>query len=223
MTPEVIIFDADHTLYTPVGRRAYPALFAAMADTAAVPPEEARSTWEEYYPRCREEWNGGEDYRRAAIRRTLAALGAEPDPGEVRELQDRFWSRVAEDITVEDGTRTMLERFADRYTLALATDELPGPLQRKMAAALGGMELFDTVVTAREVETLKPSERFCTLILDQYKVAPGDVVMVGDSWARDLAPAAELGMATVHLTEEETQANHRIQRITDLPTVLGGA
>lgn len=223
MTPAVIIFDADHTLYTPVGERAYPALFAAMADTAAVSKEEARSTWEEHYPRCREGWSGGEDYRQAAMRQTLEVLGVEPDEELLRELQDAFWSQVTDDLTVEDGTRAMLEQLVETHTLALATDELPGPVQRKMEAALGGMDLFETVVTAREAGTLKPSDRFYRPILDQTGTAPGDAMMVGDSWERDLAPAAELGMETVHLTEGETRADHRIERITVLPAVLGGA
>lgn len=222
MTPDVIIFDADHTLYTPVADRAYRELFVAMA-AAEVSSEEARSVWEEHYPRCRKEWSGAEDYRQAAIRQTLEALGTAPDEEMLQGLQDRFWRRVADDLTVEDGTRSMLEQLAERHTLALATDELPGPLQRKMEAALGGMDLFDTVVTARDAGTLKPSERFYQPILDRTGTAPAETVMVGDSWDRDLAPAAELGMETVHLTEEETRADHRIERITALPTVLGDA
>lgn len=221
MTLDLVILDADHTIYTPVGERAYRELFAALADAADVPVDRAEAVWNEHYPGIRSGWSGGPDYRETAIRHTLDALGAALPDEAVDGMYDVFWTRVAEDVEVVDGTRTMLERLAGRYTLALATDEFPDPLRRKLRSAVGGVELFDAVVTPRDTGTLKPSERFYTPLIERFDVEPERAVMVGDSWERDLAPARELGMTTVHVTGDDTDADHRIEAITALPAVLG--
>lgn len=222
MTPDVIILDADHTLYAPSGKEAYRNLFAALADAAGVSPAEAEATWDDHYPGLRAGWGGGEDYRMTAIRATLNALNAS-DEETVERIYDTLWRQVADELVVADGTRTMLEDLAASYTLVVATDEFPGPLRRKMEAALGGMDVFEAVVTPRDTETLKPSERFYTIPLDRFEADPARAVMVGDSWERDLAPAASMGLTTVHLTEEDTEADHRIERITALSRILGDA
>jgi HAD superfamily hydrolase (TIGR01549 family) len=48
-----------------------------------------------------------------------------------------------------------------------------------------------------ELGDAKPSRALFELVLDRAGVAPADAMMVGDSYASDIAPAAALGLQTV--------------------------
>lgn len=73
-------------------------------------------------------------------------------------------------------------------------------------------ELFDGVVISGEVGIRKPAPEIYALGAERVGVAPADCVFV-DDLAFNLAPAAELGMATVHHVSAD-------QTITELERLL---
>jgi putative hydrolase of the HAD superfamily len=46
----------------------------------------------------------------------------------------------------------------------------------------------------------KPDPRLFMRVLEAARVDPAGAVMIGDSYDKDIAPAAELGMGTVRVT-----------------------
>lgn len=74
-------------------------------------------------------------------------------------------------------------------------------------------ELFDVILTADELEHLKPHPSAFTRVIEELKVSPGEAVMVGDIVASDLAPAKSLGMKTV-LVSEEVQSTSPLVDLT---------
>jgi HAD superfamily hydrolase (TIGR01509 family) len=50
----------------------------------------------------------------------------------------------------------------------------------------------------------KPDPRLLRRVLEAARVDPADAVMIGDSYDKDIAPAAELGMGTVRVTAGAT-------------------
>ncbi|MDY6774130.1 MAG: HAD family hydrolase [Candidatus Nanohaloarchaea archaeon] len=153
----------------------------------------------------------------------LERAGAEPTERLVEEAYDLFWDTVLEDLVFEEGLPGMLERLDRKFEiLAIATDELPGALEMKLSTVFHEPEeIFDDFVTPKEVDEMKPSESFYRKILENHGIEPGEAVMVGDSWERDLEPAQDLGMVTVLVGGSgEGGPDHRIETITDLEEVL---
>ncbi|MDY6761413.1 MAG: HAD family hydrolase [Candidatus Nanohaloarchaea archaeon] len=227
-----IIFDADHTLYTPEADRAYEKKFSFLAEQTGVDKEELSAAWITVV----EETNHDDSkvYRRDMIRRMLQRVGVDAADELVAEAYDLFWETVVEDLTYEDGVCKMLHRLNEEFeVLAIATDEFPEALEMKLSTVFDDPgDLFDDIVTPEDTGEMKPSEQFFRHILDSHGIAPSDAVMVGDSWDRDLAPAADLGMTTVQVQADtsdepmETDGNgtphpdHRIDSILEMEQVM---
>ncbi|MDY6769858.1 MAG: HAD family hydrolase [Candidatus Nanohaloarchaea archaeon] len=193
-----VIFDADHTLYTPEADRAYERKFAFLAEQTGVEEDALADAWAAAVEAAN---TGGHEKveRKTLIHRMLEHVGIDPADELVDEAYDLFWETVVEDLTYEDELPGMLERLNERFeVLAIATDEFPEALEMKLSTVFADPDaLFDDIVTPEDTGEMKPSTAFFRRILDAHGVAAGDAVMVGDSWDRDLAPAQELGMTTV--------------------------
>ena len=63
----------------------------------------------------------------------------------------------------------------------------------------GLLALLDTVIESARVGIAKPDARIYRLAAERLRVPPGDIVMVGDNFERDVRPAKEIGMRTVWL------------------------
>jgi epoxide hydrolase-like predicted phosphatase len=80
-------------------------------------------------------------------------------------------------------------------------------------------ELFDGVVISGEVGMRKPAPAIYALGAERVGVAPETCVYV-DDLPFNLAPAAELGMATVHHTSAETTVPE-LERLLGVPLAAG--
>lgn len=228
-----IIFDADHTLYTPQADRAYEKKFAFLSEHTDAGTEELSEAWQAVIAEAEDD-SPEKVYRKTLIRRMLDRVGATPRDALVDHAYDLFWETVVEDLTYEDGLVPMLERLNDDFEiLAIATDEFPEALQMKLSTVFEDPDsLFDDIVTPEEAGEMKPSTAFYRRILDNHGIAPDDACMVGDSWERDLAPAQELGMTTVMVAAdtsgkpletdggENPRPDHRIDSILELEALL---
>lgn len=219
---KALVFDADHTLYEPVADRAYDEKFAFLADETGIDEGALRDAWQDALARVDGSDHPDERERRALLRDMLKRAGAEPDDALVAAAHDLFWDAVVDDLEVEAEVAAMLDRLHDRFdTLAVATDEFPDAVHAKLEAAVGEPDrLFDAVVTPRETGIMKPAPQFYTEILTEHDIAPEDAVMVGDSWRRDLAPAAAIGMRTVLVGSDEGEPDVRIDSILELEEAL---
>lgn len=219
---KALVLDADHTLYEPVADRAYDEKFAFLAEETGVSEEALRAAWQDALERADDSAHPDERERRALLRDMLARAGAEPDDDLVEAAHDLFWDAVVADLKYEAEVGAMLERLHEQFeTVAVATDEFPDALEAKLEEAVGEPDrLFDAVVTPAETGIMKPAPQFYTRILEEHGIAPGEAVMVGDSWKRDLAPAAAIGMWTVLVGVEEGDPDVRIDSILELEDAL---
>jgi len=101
-----------------------------------------------------------------------------------------------------------LKEMKRTFKLAVLTN-----LSRKgltgVLRALGLSEdVFDVMLTADDLEALKPHISAFKRVLEALKVNPEEVVMVGDIVASDLAPAKILGMKTVLVSDEPANSPH---------------
>lgn len=219
---KALVFDADHTLYEPVADRAYDEKFAFLAEETGVSEDALRAAWQDALARVSDAAHPDERERRTLLRDMLARAGTEPDDALVEEAHELFWDAVVDDLEVEAEVAAMLDRLHDRFdTLAVATDEFPDAVAAKLEAAVGEPDrLFDAVVTPRDTGIMKPAPQFYTEILESHDIDPEEAVMVGDSWTRDLAPAAAIGMRTVLIGDDAGDPDVRIDSLLELEEAL---
>lgn len=228
MTVKGIIFDADHTLYVPKAEKAYEEKFRYLANELGISRKRLREIWEQQVDRALDIDEPGARQREKVLERTLMELELPKEERSdlIEEALDRFWSQVVDDLDYDEDTPAMLRRLEDEgiRLVAVASDEFKQPLERKLDQVLGDWEdYFDLMITPEDAGSMKPSEEFYHSVLMHTELDPEEVVMVGDSWTRDLKPAQELGIRTVLLSsEEEGDPDFRISKLSELEQVVRG-
>ncbi len=205
-TISTIIFDADHTLYTPESDAAYDAKFRFLAKQTGTREERLRKAWDNTIQEAQESSDPGEWERKSLITDTLERAGVEPDSRVVEDAYSVFWENVANETHASGDVVGMLRQLKKHgFNLAIATDEFPEPLRIKLGTVLHSTDvddMFDIIVTPKDTETQKPSERFYRIIMDEVDAFRDETIVVGDSWERDLRPAKQLDMITVLVQDE---------------------
>lgn len=226
MNLNTIIFDADHTLYTPNSEKAYESKFAFLAEETGATIADLQREWEKVTKRAEQSKKPGAWERKQRITETVTGVGATPDEDLINDAYSVFWETVANNTISPDGIARMLRSLRSAgYNLAIATDEFPEPLRIKLAAVLGTKDVdsfFEMIVTPMDVGKQKPSEKFYTLILEELGTLADEAMMVGDSWVRDLQPAQKMGMTTVLVGTSEPKGtpDYEIGKVTELEDIV---
>ncbi|MSQ25639.1 MAG: HAD family hydrolase [Dehalococcoidia bacterium] len=120
----------------------------------------------------------------------------------VQAAQQECWYATA----LFPETLPFLQRLADSgATLHLATGDYA---QTKAAAIerLAGRTLFQRTFDADTLGVGKGKRDYYDRALESLAIAPGDGVVIGDSMQNDIAPALEVGLATVWVRRKEEKA-----------------
>ncbi|MDY6770840.1 MAG: HAD family hydrolase [Candidatus Nanohaloarchaea archaeon] len=202
-----VIFDADHTIYVPRTEQAYREKFKYLSQRLGVSQDRLRSIWEEQVDEALNADDPEKRKREVVLEKTLMETELPADQrGELaEEAVERFWSHVVDDIEYDEETEAMMDRLRQQGLdmVAVASDEFREPLERKLNHMLGDWErYFDMLVTPESAGSMKPSKDFYRSILAEEDLEAEEVVVVGDSWERDLQPAADMGLVTVLLSDE---------------------
>lgn len=226
---QAIIFDADHTLYTPESEAAYDEKFQYLANETGVPRDRLEQEWEQVVAETDGSESPGKWERKALITTLLETVGVEPQDYLIDKAYNTFWEQVVTDLTASEGLVRMLHGLKNEgYSLAIATDEYREPLEMKLQTALGAGELeplFETIITPDEAGRQKPAKSFYEPVLDAFDIISDEAMMVGDSWNRDLQPAKEMGLHTVLLSEDVPNGadpDYHITDITELEDIIRG-
>lgn len=204
-----ILFDLDHTLYTPdTGLLAAGdcMITAYLAHRLQLPPAEADALrarlWREY----------GTTARGAEVEFGL------PQPElyleSLRDLDP------AQYLCHDPALADMLSSLdADLYVVTNSTSDYA----HRVLAALGIGQCFRGVFGIEALQWCpKPEEAAYQCVLEAIGAEPADVAMVEDfPW--NLVPAKALGMLTVFLGPERAEADIWLQQLLDLPQALAAA
>ncbi|MGB4235910.1 MAG: HAD family hydrolase [Methanoregulaceae archaeon] len=92
---------------------------------------------------------------------------------------------------------TLTQLRARGISLSVVTDaHRKNAITRLERTGLSGM--FDMVITSDMTGSYKPDPKVFRYALERLGRHPGEVLMVGDSLRRDIAPARQMGMMTAH-------------------------
>ena len=103
--------------------------------------------------------------------------------------------RQVVDITKE--SRFVLERLHQNYEMVLVSN-FYGNI-RTVLSEFGLDVFFKDIVESAEVNIRKPDPRIYKTGVERLGLKPGEVVVVGDSFSKDVVPARSLGCHTVWL------------------------
>ncbi|MGB8354497.1 MAG: HAD-IA family hydrolase [Chthoniobacteraceae bacterium] len=94
--------------------------------------------------------------------------------------------------------------------------------QRRKLKAAKIDQRFETVVISSEVGIAKPDAGIFHEACRQMKVNPGDCVMVGDNWERDVLGARSAGMRAIWLCRNREMSADQawIPSLHELPATL---
>ena len=96
-----------------------------------------------------------------------------------------------------EEARPTLETLVARYPLVMVSN-FYGNLQ-SVLAEYDLLKYFNAVVESAVVGVRKPDSAIFQLGVDALGMSPGEVVVVGDSYSKDIAPAMSLGCKTIWL------------------------
>lgn len=193
MALKAVLFDEDNTLFDTRGI-ARPCDERALQRFAKTPKERGE-VWERFSRIVEGQKKNPDPSQRTRLfsYSVLARQLALPDEVAKRAAAD-FAAFFLAKVRPKAGAAELLKSLKRRgLALAVVTSDNEEWALDKLGAA-GLDEYFDAVVTATDVGSMKPDEKYFLLACKKLGVESSDCAMVGDDEDADLAPARRAGM-----------------------------
>lgn len=220
---EAVVFDLDRTLVEHVQDAT--ALFEAACAEVGIEPFCRPETLELAADVVRE---GSEEldaasYERRVFATAATATGSDvPTNALVRAYNDALDNHA---VTLRPGAEAALESATD-FATAVVTNG-PEDTHAKKLRAVDLIDRFDAVVYGSDVPRVKPASDPFELALARLDVDPGSVLKVGDSLAKDVEGANELGIDTAWVPFDggrrganDPEPTYTLSSLADLPEIL---
>jgi HAD superfamily hydrolase (TIGR01549 family) len=137
-----------------------------------------------------------DDAREERFRRLLEGAGVTCDVDLARETAARYREQYVATRRAIDGAVALLAAVRARARVAIVTNNLRDEQIEKLRAC--GLDAHvDLLMASEEAGVSKPDPIIFRMALDRLACGPADAVMVGDSWAADVAGARAAGIAPV--------------------------
>lgn len=201
---KAIVFDADGTLYELRAGKAYEKLFAYLAGVAGSDPKTVEAIWRGHInnilnskdARSREKRR--REYSIEIVLGQLGVLDKKAVASATEKALEIFWKQVLSDLKYRKSDISAIAGLKEKFILAVASDEYRKNLEMKLGFVFGSWKkYFRFIISADDTGELKPSEKYAVLAVQKLGLVPDEIIFVGDSWERDLAPAKLYGMKTL--------------------------
>ncbi len=211
---ETVLFDLDNTLVQ--YRRSPGELLSIAYDSVGVDPLFPVEDYYERFDEFAEQTNSIDELRSACFGTLAVERGYERELGE--DVAAAFSEeRDQRNVELLPQAASVLDRFHDQYRLGIVTNGTPDA-QRKKIAAVGLEQWIETVVFAGTETPVKPASEPFKKALTVLDGTPETTVHIGDSLESDIYGAVNAGLASVWLTNEETDspATYTVQSLAEL-------
>ncbi len=200
MKIKAIFFDADHTLYEipeDAKKKAYEKFFSFLSEELKIEREILEKAFFEILEKVKKSKNPEKRRREYCLRKVLKKLHADADKSIIHEALKIFWNAIIENIKPKRGVLKFVQEMQKHHSLGIFTDEFYEIVEKKLEKIFGNREkYFRFLITPEITGEMKPSPKFYEKILELTKLKPEEILVVGDSWERDLALAKKFGMKT---------------------------
>lgn len=211
-----VLFDLDDTLFdhrrsARAALEAVHRLHAASLDFAALEHQHGIYL-EEMHLEVLAGRIGLDDARRERFRKVFLALGVTLAPGDVDRVASAYRSGYMVNRRALDGAAALLAGLRSHARIVIVTNNLLEEQQDKLQVC-GLAPLVDVLVASGDVGVSKPDPEIFRIALERAGVGASQAVMLGDSWASDVAGARRAGISAVWFNPE------RLPRPPDPPDV----
>ena len=159
----------------------------------------------------------GPGFRRETWRRALLATDT-PDDQITHDLDQRFGAARAGTNPFIPGAQEALDALGQRYRLAIVTNGIPD-VQREKLDRTGLDARFDVVIVSGELGIGKPDPRIYAEALRQLGARPEEALLVGDSFARDVAGAQAAGIRAVWISAGKPRPDRQVMPFLTVETL----
>ena len=145
------------------------------------------------------------------------------DDNLAKEMEDLYWSTMAENIVPSIDTKWTLSQLAD-YDLFIITNGLEHG-QRIRIKALGIDEHFEEIICSDNSGGLKPNQLVFDYALEIAGCRPEQAIMVGDKPQKDIRGANQAGMISVLIGPTDfgdDKPDYAIKTLGELPMIVRG-
>jgi putative hydrolase of the HAD superfamily len=130
-------------------------------------------------------------------------------------------------VSVMEGAEFLLPYLSKKYLLAVATNAGCSNTEA-MVSALQRVEIadyFSRFWSSIDLGVAKPDPRFFLSICNQLGIEPGQCVMVGNSYEKDIVGACRAGLQTILYNPDNfpgpfPMAGHVVVNLTDIIDIL---
>ena len=209
MTTRAVLFDLDDTLFD--HRR------SARAALTALHHHHGRGTdldaFEREHTKYLEVMHlevlagrvGLDEARRERFRHVFQAFGIALEHPDVEAVASAYRSGYVSARRPLDGAAALLEALRPHARIGIVTNNLLDE-QRDKLSHCGLAPWVDELIASEDVGVSKPDPGIYRIALERMAVAAADAVMVGDSWANDVAGAIDAGIRAIWFNPERKTA-----------------
>jgi putative hydrolase of the HAD superfamily len=108
------------------------------------------------------------------------------------QLSNYCYNEVLKNIP---KTKELLNKLKSKYMLGLVSNYYGNV--KTVLAELGLANYFEEIVDSAVIGIRKPDEKIFEHIIKKLKLNPNEIIVVGDSYKNDIAPAKRLGCKTI--------------------------
>lgn len=164
-----------------------------------------------------------DEYRKERFAALLQRHGLAADEAHLVLLAALYKAVLANALEIKPGALTLLPCLRSIGKKVVIVTEGPQDAQEWTIEQLGLSEHIDTLVTTNKFGKSKTDGLFAS-DLHSLGIEGGDMVYVGDNYARDIVPAREQGITTIHFSEGEgevlSQQGTRVNSLLMIENVL---
>jgi len=134
-------------------------------------------------------------------------------------FQEYYTHNHYKELRLYDGVKEMLEKVRQKYDISLATNAY----RQSALQSLEHLEIvnhFDMIICADDVEVSKPNPEMLVRILEHFKQAPHNAIMIGDS-LKDKEAATRAGVETILVDWGFSDLDDACREVGELEKLLG--
>ncbi|XPT04210.1 hypothetical protein M3J09_013291 [Ascochyta lentis] len=142
-------------------------------------------------------------YREDRLQQLVQKYDIELYKGQMQLLLDCYENVLMNSLELKTGVLDLLQTLKNYGHKIAVITEGPQDAQERTVEALGLTRYIDYLATTSKLRVAKIDGMFVK-VLDRLGLKPKDMIVIGDSWERDIVPATQAGIYCVHYTEVDT-------------------
>lgn len=110
------------------------------------------------------------------------------------DMDTIYWKTFLNSMLIDPGASELIRLAKKQHIKLCVVTDMLASIQIQKLAKLNLDSTIDYLVTSEEIGQEKPSPKMFTAALKKLKLQPKDVIMIGDSYDKDISGAEAIGI-----------------------------